>query len=113
MLVWLSFYYLAYSHSAPALIDRYRQPDSACFAKMGFLGWLLPYFRIAIRNQSTNLWRCHLETRQDRKTEGRVEEQPEELPPLTTTTERRLMAKVDWHVVPCLCVLYLLAFIDR
>lgn len=23
------------------------------------------------------------------------------------------MAKVDWHIVPCLCILYLLAFLDR
>ena len=23
------------------------------------------------------------------------------------------MAKIDWHIVPCLCVLYLLAFLDR
>lgn len=23
------------------------------------------------------------------------------------------MAKVDWHVVPCLCIMYLLAFLDR
>lgn len=36
-----------------------------------------------------------------------------DLPPLTTTTERKLMAKVDWHIVPCLCILYLLAFLDR
>ncbi|KAJ5104981.1 hypothetical protein NUU61_002328 [Penicillium alfredii] len=36
-----------------------------------------------------------------------------ELPPLTTTTERKLMAKIDWHILPCLCVLYLLAFLDR
>ncbi|KAJ6072369.1 hypothetical protein N7467_010454 [Penicillium canescens] len=36
-----------------------------------------------------------------------------ELPPLTSTTERRLMAKVDWHILPCLCILYLLAFLDR
>lgn len=36
-----------------------------------------------------------------------------DLPPLITTTERKLMAKVDWHVVPILCVMYLLAFLDR
>ena len=36
-----------------------------------------------------------------------------DLPPLTTTTERKLMAKVDWHVIPILCVMYLLAFLDR
>ncbi|KAJ5574034.1 uncharacterized protein N7459_008461 [Penicillium hispanicum] len=43
-----------------------------------------------------------------------VDPPPEyELPQLTTTTERRLMAKIDWHVLPCLCVLYLLAFLDR
>ncbi|RAH47915.1 MFS general substrate transporter [Aspergillus brunneoviolaceus CBS 621.78] len=27
--------------------------------------------------------------------------------------ERKLMAKIDWHVVPCLCLMYLLAFLDR
>ncbi|KAJ5908212.1 hypothetical protein N7495_000894 [Penicillium taxi] len=36
-----------------------------------------------------------------------------ELPPLRSTTKRKLMAKVDWHILPCLCVLYLLAFLDR
>ncbi|KAL5362759.1 major facilitator superfamily domain-containing protein [Aspergillus floccosus] len=36
-----------------------------------------------------------------------------DLPPLTKTTERKLMAKVDWHIVPCLCIMYLLAFLDR
>ncbi|KAJ5992824.1 hypothetical protein N7451_008548 [Penicillium sp. IBT 35674x] len=36
-----------------------------------------------------------------------------ELPPLRSTTERKLMAKIDWHILPCLCVLYLLAFLDR
>lgn len=29
------------------------------------------------------------------------------------TTERRLVTKIDWHVVPFLCILYLLAFLDR
>ncbi|GFG09752.1 uncharacterized transporter C1002.16c [Aspergillus lentulus] len=27
--------------------------------------------------------------------------------------ERKLMAKIDWHVLPCLCVMFLLAFLDR
>ncbi|PYH91644.1 MFS general substrate transporter [Aspergillus ellipticus CBS 707.79] len=27
--------------------------------------------------------------------------------------ERKLMAKIDWHVVPCLCAMYLFAFLDR
>ncbi|KAJ5723911.1 hypothetical protein N7488_001946 [Penicillium malachiteum] len=36
-----------------------------------------------------------------------------ELPPLRSTTERKLMAKIDLHILPCLCVLYLLAFLDR
>ena len=40
-------------------------------------------------------------------------ENDQELPPLTKTTERKLMAKIDWHILPCLCVLYLLAFLDR
>ncbi|KAF9890929.1 hypothetical protein FE257_005186 [Aspergillus nanangensis] len=39
--------------------------------------------------------------------------QQSDLPPLTKTTERKLMAKIDWHIVPCLCVMYLLAFLDR
>lgn len=29
------------------------------------------------------------------------------------TTERKLVARIDWHVVPLLCILYLLAFLDR
>ncbi|KZF24772.1 MFS general substrate transporter [Xylona heveae TC161] len=29
------------------------------------------------------------------------------------TTEAKLMAKVDMRVIPCLCILYLLAFLDR
>jgi chromosome condensin MukBEF MukE localization factor len=36
-----------------------------------------------------------------------------DLPQLTTTTERKLMTKVDLHILPVLCVLYLLAFLDR
>ncbi|PCG90302.1 hypothetical protein PENOC_102770 [Penicillium occitanis (nom. inval.)] len=40
-------------------------------------------------------------------------ESPIDIPQLTTTTERRLMAKVDLHVLPFLCVLYLMAFLDR
>lgn len=29
------------------------------------------------------------------------------------TTERKLIAKIDLHVVPILCLLYFLAFLDR
>ncbi|CAK4026936.1 uncharacterized transporter -like [Lecanosticta acicola] len=29
------------------------------------------------------------------------------------TTERKLVMRIDWHVVPFLCILYLLAFLDR
>ncbi|KAF2490958.1 MFS general substrate transporter [Lophium mytilinum] len=29
------------------------------------------------------------------------------------TTERRLVNKIDWHVLPFLCIMYLLAFLDR
>lgn len=47
------------------------------------------------------------------KGESQIQMSSPDLPPLTTTTERKLMAKVDWHVVPCLCVMYLLAFLDR
>lgn len=45
--------------------------------------------------------------------ESQSSSQSDELPPLTTTTERRLMAKVDWHILPAICILYLLAFLDR
>ncbi|KAI5309745.1 hypothetical protein KEM55_002511, partial [Ascosphaera atra] len=36
-----------------------------------------------------------------------------DLPVLHTTTERKLMLKVDWHLLPPLVILYLLAFLDR
>jgi hypothetical protein len=45
--------------------------------------------------------------------ESQASSQTDELPPLTTTTERKLMAKVDWHILPAICILYLLAFLDR
>ncbi|KAB8078067.1 putative MFS transporter [Aspergillus leporis] len=45
--------------------------------------------------------------------EGHVDAQPSDFPQLKDTTERKLMAKIDWHIVPCLCVMYLLAFLDR
>ncbi|KAK2801690.1 hypothetical protein FQN50_007603 [Emmonsiellopsis sp. PD_5] len=32
---------------------------------------------------------------------------------LVHTTEKKLMAKIDFHILPVLCVLYLLAFLDR
>ncbi|KAF7178934.1 hypothetical protein CNMCM7691_007758 [Aspergillus felis] len=31
----------------------------------------------------------------------------------TAINERKLMVKIDWHVLPCLCVMFLLAFLDR
>ncbi|KAE8146013.1 putative MFS transporter [Aspergillus avenaceus] len=47
------------------------------------------------------------------KVESQVNTQLDDLPSLKDTTERKLMAKIDWHIVPCLCVMYLLAFLDR
>lgn len=29
------------------------------------------------------------------------------------TTERKLMARIDWHILPFISLLYLLAFLDR
>ena len=52
-------------------------------------------------------------TPQDDKIEGHVNALPTDLPQLRNTTERKLMAKIDWHLMPCLCVMYLLAFLDR
>ncbi|RAH68261.1 putative MFS transporter [Aspergillus aculeatinus CBS 121060] len=47
------------------------------------------------------------------KTEEQIQTSAAGLPRLTSTTERKLMAKIDWHIVPCLCIMYLLAFLDR
>lgn len=33
--------------------------------------------------------------------------------PQQSISERKLMAKIDLHLLPCLCILYLLAFLDR
>ncbi|KAE8331862.1 putative MFS transporter [Aspergillus sergii] len=49
----------------------------------------------------------------DDKIEGHFDAQSTDLPQLRNTTERKLMAKIDWHIMPCLCVMYLLAFLDR
>lgn len=29
------------------------------------------------------------------------------------TTERKLITRIDFRVIPCLCIMYLLAFLDR
>lgn len=29
------------------------------------------------------------------------------------TTERKLVRRIDFRVIPCLCIMYLLAFLDR
>ncbi|KAJ9299963.1 hypothetical protein DTO217A2_8069 [Paecilomyces variotii] len=53
---------------------------------------------------------------EEEKKNGRTVEAPpayDDGPQLRTTTERKLMAKIDWHVLPVLCVLYLWAFLDR
>lgn len=53
---------------------------------------------------------------EEEKKNGRTVEAPpayDDVPQLRTTTERKLMAKIDWHVLPVLCVLYLWAFLDR
>lgn len=36
-----------------------------------------------------------------------------EASPVQQISERKLMAKIDLHLLPCLCILYLLAFLDR
>lgn len=53
---------------------------------------------------------------QDTERVGAIHEQlpanlPAECPP--HTTERKLVAKIDLHVVPWLCVMYLLAFLGK
>ncbi|KAL2013562.1 hypothetical protein VTN00DRAFT_1087 [Thermoascus crustaceus] len=48
-----------------------------------------------------------------KKDERDVETELAAVPSLTCTTERKLMAKIDWHILPVLCVLYLMAFLDR
>ncbi|KAJ3486621.1 hypothetical protein NLG97_g6576 [Lecanicillium saksenae] len=37
----------------------------------------------------------------------------EDIPVPAGTTERRILTKIDFHVVPFLCIMYLLAFLDR
>jgi hypothetical protein len=32
---------------------------------------------------------------------------------IVAVDERKLVRKIDWHVLPCICVMYLLAFLDR
>jgi hypothetical protein len=32
---------------------------------------------------------------------------------IVTVDEHKLVRKIDWHVLPCICVMYLLAFLDR
>ncbi|OQD73379.1 hypothetical protein PENDEC_c015G05313 [Penicillium decumbens] len=53
------------------------------------------------------------------KAESPLTDQPKydgsdsEAPQFHNINERKLMAKIDAHLLPCLCVLYLLAFLDR
>lgn len=47
------------------------------------------------------------------KAESQFDAQVVDVPVLIHTTERKLMAKIDWHILPVLSVLYLLAFLDR
>ena len=44
-------------------------------------------------------------------TNGYDDDMPVQCPP--HTTERKLLARIDLHVVPFLCIMYLLAFLDR
>jgi hypothetical protein len=32
---------------------------------------------------------------------------------IANVDEKKLVRKIDWHVLPCICVLYLLSFLDR
>ena len=43
--------------------------------------------------------------------DGYDDDVPVQCPP--HTTERKLLARIDFHVVPFLCIMYLLAFLDR
>jgi hypothetical protein len=49
------------------------------------------------------------------RTEIKVENSGDghDVPLLVTTTESKLMAKIDWHIVPVLSIVYLFAFLDR
>lgn len=40
-------------------------------------------------------------------------EDPELVPCPPNTTESKLVARIDLHVIPFLCIMYLLAFLDR
>ncbi|GAB7364888.1 hypothetical protein MBLNU230_g5679t1 [Neophaeotheca triangularis] len=43
--------------------------------------------------------------------QGYDEDLPVQCP--ASTTERKLVTRIDFHIIPCLCILYLLAFLDR
>lgn len=43
--------------------------------------------------------------------EAGVDELQVQCPP--HTTEKKLMARIDWHILPFVIILYLLAFLDR
>lgn len=45
------------------------------------------------------------------QTEGYDDDLHVECPP--HTTERKLVSRIDYHIIPVLCILYLLAFLDR
>lgn len=45
--------------------------------------------------------------------DNNYEEDPELVPCPPNTTESKLVARIDLHVIPFLCIMYLLAFLDR
>ena len=40
-------------------------------------------------------------------------ENAEMLPPVDAATEQRLLRKLDWRIIPMLCWVYLMNFMDR
>ena len=64
-----------------------------------------------IKNESNNFYDPNLISNGANGTEREYDELHVVCPP--HTTEKKLMAKIDLRVIPFLCILYLLAFLDR
>lgn len=62
---------------------------------------------VAVANEKTSNGSLH-----DSNDNGVLETSPvQEVPVPAGTTERRILTKIDFHVVPFLCIMYLLAFL--
>ncbi|PMD53746.1 MFS general substrate transporter [Hyaloscypha bicolor E] len=64
-----------------------------------------------VKNEANNFYDPNIISNSANGTGGEYDELHVACPP--HTTEKKLMAKIDLRVIPFLCILYLLAFLDR